>query len=124
MRHRTEVRPLDGNVRQRVMVLPRHLAEALATSRFAACIPGLIGAAKHYPEVAHFLHEYIARRRETLVALLRNAVAAGELLTNFDAESAAFALSGAIFYRHLMTPEPYSAEEVPALVATVLGAES
>lgn len=115
--------PLDGDVRQRVTVLLRHLAEALATSPIAACIPGLIEAAKHHPEVAHFLHEYSAHRRETLVALLRNAAAAGELPTDFDAETAAFALSGAIFYRHLMTPEPYSAEEVPALVATVLGSE-
>lgn len=113
--------PLDGDVMQRVTVLLRHLAEALATSRFAACIPGLIEAAKHHPEVAHFLHEYSARRRETLVALLRDAVTARELPTDFDTETAAFALSGAIFYRHLMTPEPYSAEEVPALVATILG---
>lgn len=115
--------PIDGDVRQRVTVLLRHLAEALATSRFAACIPALIEAAKHHPEVAHFLHEYSARRRETLVALLRGAVTAGELPTDVDPDTVSFALSGAIFYRRLMTPDPYSPEEVPALVAAILGSE-
>ena len=113
--------PLDGDVMQRVTVLLCHLADGLGTSRFAACIPGLIEAAKHHPEVAHFLHEYSARRRETLVALLRDAVSARELPAALDVETAAFALSGAIFYRQLMTPEPYSAGEIPALVALILG---
>lgn len=113
--------PQDGDIRHRVTVLLRHLTEALATSPFAACIPGLIEAAKHHPEVAHFLHEYSARRRRTLVILLRDAAAGGELPSDFDAETVAYALSGAIFYRSLMTPEPYSKEEVPALVAAVLG---
>jgi AcrR family transcriptional regulator len=113
--------PLDGDVRQRVTVLLRHLVEALATSPFAARIPGLIEAAKHHPEVADFLHEYSARRRRTLVAVLRDAIAAGELPADYDAETIAFAFSGAIFYRRLMTPEPYSAEEIPALVATIPG---
>jgi TetR/AcrR family transcriptional regulator, regulator of autoinduction and epiphytic fitness len=92
-------KPLDGDIRQRVTVLLCHLAEALSNSPFAACIPGLIEAAKHHPEVANFLYDYSARRRETLVVLLRDAVTAGELPADFDAEMAAFALSGAIFYR-------------------------
>jgi len=115
--------PVDGDVRQRVTVLLCHLAEALSTSPFAACIPGLIEAAKHHPEVADFLHGYSARRRETLVALLRDAIAAGELPADFDAETVAFAFSGAIFYRRLMTPEPYSTEEIPVLVAAILGSD-
>lgn len=113
--------PRDGDVRHRVTVLLRHLAEALATSPVGACIPGLIEAAKHHSEVGHFLHEYSARRRGTLVALLRDAVAAGELPADLQAETAALALSGAIFYRQIMTPEPYREEEIPALVRTVLG---
>ncbi|MCR4267831.1 TetR/AcrR family transcriptional regulator [Nitratireductor sp. ZSWI3] len=113
--------PVDGDIRQRVTMLLCHLAEALTASPFAACMPGLIEAAKHHAEVAHFLHEYSAHRRETLVALLRDAVAAGELPVDFDAETAALALSGAIFYRRLMTPKPYLSEEMPALVAAILG---
>ena len=113
--------PAEGDVRHRVTILLRHLATALANSPFAACLPGLIEAAKHHTEVADFLHIYSARRRETLVAVIRHGVAAGDLPQGFDAETAALALSGAIFYRRLMTPEPYSADEIPALVAMVLG---
>lgn len=113
--------PAEGDVTDRVTVLMHHLAEALATSPFAACIPGLVEASKHHPEVASFLHGYSARRRETLVAVLRDAVAKGELNADFDAETAALALSGALFYRRLMTPQPYAAEDVPALVKLILG---
>jgi AcrR family transcriptional regulator len=112
--------PAEGDVRERVTLLLRHLAEALAASPFAACIPGLIEASKHHQEVADFLHAYSARRRETLVAVLRDAAAAGELPEDFDAETAALALSGAIFYRRIMTSAPYAAEDGPALVAMVL----
>jgi TetR/AcrR family transcriptional regulator, regulator of autoinduction and epiphytic fitness len=116
--------PVDGNIRQRVTVLLCHLAEALSTSPIAACMPGLIEAAKHHLEVEDFLHTYSARRRETLVALLRDAITTGELPAGFDAETVAVAFSGAIFYRRLMTPKPYAPEEVPALVAAILGTES
>ncbi|MCX2723338.1 TetR/AcrR family transcriptional regulator [Roseibium salinum] len=115
--------PADGTVRERVTILLRHLTEALTASPFASCIPGLIEATKHHPEVADFLYDYSARRRERLVALLRDGVAAGELPADFDAETAATALSGAIFYRCLMTPDPYQAKDVPALVALVLGSQ-
>ncbi|MDN3718764.1 TetR/AcrR family transcriptional regulator [Roseibium salinum] len=69
--------PADGTVRERVTILLRHLTEALTASPFASCIPGLIEATKHHPEVADFLYDYSARRRERLVALLRDGVAAG-----------------------------------------------
>lgn len=115
--------PPQGDVRQRTCDLLRHLTEALATSRFAACIPALIEAAERHAEVADFLHAYSAGRRETLVSTLREGVAAGELPAGFDPEMASLALSGAIFYRRSMTAEPFAAEDVPALVALVLGPE-
>jgi AcrR family transcriptional regulator len=115
--------PSQGNVRQRTCELLRHLAEALATSQFSACIPALIEASERHAEVADFLHAYSARRRETLVDTLRQGVAAGELPDGFDTEMAALALSGAIFYQRSMTAEPFAAEDVPALVTLVLGPE-
>lgn len=114
---------LRGNVRQRTCELLRHLADALSTSQFAACIPALIEASEHHDEVADFLHAYSARRRRALVDTLRSGIAAGELPVDFDVEMASLALSGAIFYRRSMTAEPFSAGDVPALVALVLGHE-
>jgi TetR/AcrR family transcriptional regulator, regulator of autoinduction and epiphytic fitness len=113
--------PSEGDVYQRVLRLLRHLAKALASSRFAACLPALIEASKQHAEVAEFLHTYSARRRETLVATLHEGIAAGELPADFDADMAALALSGAIFYRRMMTPEPFTTDEVPALVSQILG---
>lgn len=115
--------PSAGDIHERVSQLLRHLTEALTHSRVAACIPALIEAAAQHHEVAAFLHGYSARRRQTLVATLRDGVAAGELPADFDTELAALALSGAVFYRRLMTPEPFASNEVPALVSLVLGAK-
>ncbi len=84
--------PSRGDVRQRTCELLRHLAEALATSQFAACIPALIEASERHAEVADFLHAYSARRRKTLVDVLREGVATGELPAGFDAEMASLAL--------------------------------
>ncbi|WP_157015102.1 TetR/AcrR family transcriptional regulator [Mesorhizobium xinjiangense] len=115
--------PSQGSVRQRVCRLMQHLAEALSTSQFGACIPALMEASHRHAEVAQFLHSYSARRRRTLVDLLREGVASGELPAEFDAEMAALALSGAIFYQRSMTPEPFAADDIPSLVTLVLGPE-
>lgn len=110
-----------GDVRQRVHDLIHHLAEVFAGSRFAACMPALIEAAERHPEVADFLHGYSARRRQALVDALREGISEGTLPSDLDVEVASLALSGAIFYRRIMTPEPFRIEEVPALVDLILG---
>lgn len=114
--------PAEGDVRQRVTALLQHLAGVLAGSTFAACLPGLLEASKHHPEVAEFVYAYNDTRRQTLIDVLREGVAAGELPDAFDPKTAALALSGALFYRRLMTSGPDASEDVEGLVALVLGA--
>jgi TetR/AcrR family transcriptional regulator, regulator of autoinduction and epiphytic fitness len=110
-----------GTARTQIERLLKHLAAALADSVFSACIPALIEAAEHHPEVAEFLHEYSDRRRAALTAVLRRGVRAGELPAHLEPEMAALALSGPIFYRRVMTAKPLSASEVPRLVRQLLG---
>ena len=109
-----------GELRDRVLELMRHLAEVFSGSRLADCIPALIEAAERHPEVATFLHIYSARRREILVDTIRQAIAIGELRKDFDAELAALALSGPIFYRRCMSPKPFPVADIPDLVDLIL----
>lgn len=116
-----DVKPERGPARAKVERLLEHLAAALSDSVLAACIPALVEAAEHHREVAEFLHEYGARRRSTLTAVLRKGIGEGELPSHLDPELAALALSGPIFYRRLMTADPLPASEIPRLVQQVLG---
>jgi TetR/AcrR family transcriptional regulator of autoinduction and epiphytic fitness len=110
-----------GPARARIERLLEHLAAALSDSLLSACIPALVEAAEHHPEVAGFLHQYGDRRRSTLTAVIREGVEAGEFPAHLDPELAALALSGPIFYRRLMTARPLPAHDVPGLVRQVLG---
>ena len=110
-----------GPARARIERLLEHLAGALGDSLLSACIPALVEAGEHHPEVAEFLHQYSARRRSALTAVLAQGIEAGELPAHLDPELAALALSGPIFYRRLMTATPLPAADVPTLVRQVLG---
>ena len=105
-----------GELRERVVELLTHLAAVFENSRIASVIPALIEAAEHHPQVAVFLHNYSAERRQTLVRLLQQGVEIGELAPNFDPELAALILSGPLFYCRLMTPAPFPTGKVAALV--------
>jgi TetR/AcrR family transcriptional regulator, regulator of autoinduction and epiphytic fitness len=110
-----------GTAREDIEQLLEHLADVFANSVFSACIPALIEAAERHPEVAGFLHSYSARRRQTLVDVLRGGIREGELPADLDPELAALALAGPIIYSRTMTPDPFPRARVPALVTQVLG---
>lgn len=110
-----------GSARVQVERLLQHLAAALSDSVLGACIPALIEAAEHHPEVAEFLQQYSGRRRGTLTAVLRKGIAEGEFPAYLDPELAALALSGPVFYQRLMMADPLPASDIPCLVRQVLG---
>lgn len=105
---------------ERITLLIEHLADAFSDSVLSACIPALIEAAEHNPEVAEFLHSYSTRRRRTLVDAIRRGIEAGELADHLDPELTALALSGPIIYRRTMTPSPLDRQDARRLVDLVL----
>jgi TetR/AcrR family transcriptional regulator of autoinduction and epiphytic fitness len=112
--------PDERTAREQVVDLLRHLAVALTDSRVGAGIPALVHAAEQDPGIGAFLHDYSARRRAALVAAIAEGVRRGELRSG-DPEASADALSGAIFYRRLLTSRPAAPADVPGLVDEVLG---
>jgi AcrR family transcriptional regulator len=109
-----------GELRARLIELLEHLAALFEGSRIARIMPALVEAAEHHPEVRSFLHEYSTARRGTLVRLLEEGAALGELAPAVDPELAALALSGPIFYARFMTAAPFPKAEVVPLVDLIL----
>ncbi len=118
--------PRVGNLsaRESLQHLLRHVAEVVVDSAFSACIPALIDGAERDPRLRTFRHRYSAQRRQSLTALISQGVAAGEFRAGTDPELAAQALLGPIFYRRLMTSEPFDPDHVGDLIDMVVGAPS
>lgn len=119
------VQPEAGTVaspRGRVEQLLTHLAEVMADSPFAACVPGLIEAAERDVTIRQRFHRYSALRRQPLRDAIADGLADGAFAHHVDPDLAAQALAGAIMYRRLMTDTPLAPRDVPLLMTSVLGA--
>jgi TetR/AcrR family transcriptional regulator of autoinduction and epiphytic fitness len=110
-----------GSPRERIVLLVRHVAEVFVDSTFSICIPALIEGAERDPRLRKFHHQYSAERRQSLIDVISEGVAAGDFASSLDPELAALALLGPIIYRRLMSGEPFNPERASDLVATVLG---
>jgi TetR/AcrR family transcriptional regulator, regulator of autoinduction and epiphytic fitness len=112
-----------GNLttRQSVAMLVRHVAEVVVDSSFSRCIPALIEGAERDPRVREFHHRYSAERRQALIDLIARGIRDGEIGPQVDPELATTALLGVIFYRRLMTGDPFDPAHADELVDLVLG---
>lgn len=107
--------------RESLLRLLRHVAEVVIDSAFSACIPALIEGAERDPRLRGFRHRYSAQRRESLTALISQGVTDGEFRAGIDPELAAQALLGPIFYRRLMTSDPFNPDHVEDLINMIVG---
>ncbi len=120
--HVQMVPDLEGiPVRKKVELLVRHVAEIMADSIFAECIPALIDGAERDIGLADFLHHYSDERRQGLVGVIAEGVATGELTLRISPDMAALLLLSPIFYRRLMSAEPFEPKGSAELVSAVLG---
>jgi AcrR family transcriptional regulator len=119
--HQALVPPPTGSPRAHVELLIEHVAEILVDSQFAACIPALIEGAHRDEAVAEFHLRYGAERRAELAAAVRAAITAGEVAASVDVDLAVILLLGALFYRRLMTEQPFDPAHARDLVDAVLG---
>ena len=109
-----------GPLRDRIVELLRMLTRIVTETRWARCMPALIDAAARDDAVRQFHHAFTAERRGTLVALVDEGKSSGQLPPDVDSVLVAELLAGPIFYRRLMTAEPFPGDQVDAIVDRVL----
>jgi AcrR family transcriptional regulator len=114
--------PEEGTLPERVTGLLEQVACMVEESTYSACMPALIEAAEHDPQVRDLHRRFSAERRAVLVDLLRDAVEKGELPPDTDPELLGDALVGPILLRRLMLFEPLDPAIVPKLVDQLLPA--
>jgi len=89
-----------GSARERIESLVHHVAD---------------------PRLRRFHHRYSAERRQSLIDVIAEGVAAGDFSAGLDPELAALALLGPIVYSRLMSSEPFDPARTHDLVDAVLG---
>ena len=112
--------PEEGTLRDRVTGLLEQVACLVEDSTFSACMPALIEAAEHDPQVRDLHIRASAERRAVLIDLLREGIEKGELPSDADPELLGDALVGPILLRRLMLYEPLDPAIVPKLVDQLL----
>jgi AcrR family transcriptional regulator len=110
----------DLAARDALVLLLRHVAEVVIDSTFSRCIPALIEGAERDPRVREFHYRYSAERRQAIIDVIARGIQEGEIRGETDPELATTTLLGAIFYRRLMTSEPFNPQDAERLVTLVL----
>ncbi|MEA2715687.1 MAG: hypothetical protein QOI99_4 [Actinomycetota bacterium] len=109
-----------GTVRERVTALLVQVARGMADSTWSSCLPAIIDAAERDPEVLE-IHRRVARqRRQVLIDLLAEGVAAGEVAPDVDLGLLAECLIGPMVTRRLLLHEAFDPTDVAALVDQVM----
>jgi TetR/AcrR family transcriptional regulator of autoinduction and epiphytic fitness len=110
--------PPTGSVRERLTAVLQQVAANIAGS---ACLPAVIDAAERDPEVCAIQRRLAAERRQLMVDLLAEGVAAGEVPAHLDLHLLADSLIGPILVRRLLHHEPFDPAAVPFLVNQLVG---
>ncbi|MGA9278450.1 TetR/AcrR family transcriptional regulator [Ilumatobacter sp.] len=116
--------PEEGTVRERLISVVTSLAAHLADTDAAgsACLPALVSAAQYDDSVRDFHHSFSAERHQVLIDLVDEGLASGEIApSGGDARLIADLLVGPLFFRRMLTAEPFPVEGVEGIVDVVLG---
>jgi TetR/AcrR family transcriptional regulator, regulator of autoinduction and epiphytic fitness len=112
--------PTEGATRERIVALLEALIDTLGESRWSMCMPALIDASARDETVQRFHHQFVTARRQIMVDLIREGIAEGELAASLDPVVTSEVLAGPIFYRRLMTGEPFPVGLARQIVDLVL----
>ena len=108
--------PDTGSVRQDLLDLQARRVRAAHTTQWERCMPALVEAAAHHPELAAMIARLTSQILAQIETLLARGVERGELRHDLDPRLAASALIGPIVFRRLLLQEAPTLHQVTAVI--------
>jgi len=108
--------PDTGSVRQDLLDLQARRVRAARTTQWERCMPALVEAAAHHPELAEMIARLTGQILAQIETLLARGVERGEIRHGFDLRLAASALIGPIVFRRLLLHEAPTLERVTGVI--------
>ena len=108
--------PDTGSVRQDLLDLLARRVRAARTTQWERCMPALVEAAAHHPELAAMIARLTGQILAQIETLLARGVERGELRRDLDPQLAASALIGPIVFRRLLLHEAPTLQRVAAVI--------
>jgi AcrR family transcriptional regulator len=108
--------PDTGSVRQDLLDLQARRVRAARTTQWERCIPALVEAAAHHPELAEVIARLTGQILAQIETLLARGVERGELRDGLDPQLAASVLIGPIVFRRLLLHEAPTLQRVADVI--------
>jgi AcrR family transcriptional regulator len=108
--------PDTGSVRQDLLDLLARRVQAARTSQWERCMPALVEAAAHHPELAAMIARLTSQILGQVETLLGRGIERRELRDDLDPQLAASALIGPIVFRRLLLHEAPTLQRVTAVI--------
>jgi AcrR family transcriptional regulator len=108
--------PDTGSVRQDLLDLQARRVRAAGTTQWERCMPALVEAAAHHPELAAMIARLTSQILAQIETLLARGIERGELRHDLDPQLAASALIGPIVFRRLLLHEAPTLQQVTAVI--------
>jgi AcrR family transcriptional regulator len=112
--------PDTGSVREDLLDLLARRVRAARTTQWERCMPALVEAAAHHPELATLIARLITQILGQVETLLGRGIERGELRGDLDPQLAASALIGPIVFRRLLLHEAPTLLGVTAVIDLVM----
>jgi AcrR family transcriptional regulator len=108
--------PDTGSVRQDLLDLQARRVRAARTTQWERCMPALVEAAAHHPELAEVIARLAGQILAQIETLLARGVERGELRDGLDPQLAASVLIGPIVFRRLLLHEAPTLQRVADVI--------
>jgi AcrR family transcriptional regulator len=108
--------PDTGSVRQDLLDLQARRVRAARTTQWERCMPALVEAAAHHPELAEVIARLTGQILAQIETLLARGVERGELRHGLDPQLVASVLIGPIVFRRLLLHEAPTLQRVADVI--------
>jgi AcrR family transcriptional regulator len=108
--------PDTGSVRQDLLDLQARRVRAARTTQWERCMPALVEAASHHPELAEVIARLTGQILAQIETLLARGVERGELRHGLDPQLVASVLIGPIVFRRLLLHEAPTLQRVADVI--------